>query len=108
MIHKRGGAWEADGKDIAESVAVEIVNPGKEVVGVSLTILRLGRIDLVLDLEARSFIPMRSVDKIDFPVIVQVTGSRPFGVVHIADLLGTKRVEGFVLCRQKTEIEAGD
>ena len=106
LIDKRGSARETNGKDILESVAIEIVNPGEEMIGVSLTVLGLGQIDLVLDPEVWPLIPMRSIDKIDFPVVVQVTGCRPFGVVDIADLLGTKRVEDSFLTGDQTKAEA--
>ena len=92
LIHKSGRSRKANGEDILESIAVEIVNPGEEVFGVPLTILRLGGIDLVLDLEAWPLVPMRSVDEIDFPIVVQVASGGTLGVVDIADLLGTKRV----------------
>ena len=83
LVHKRGGAGEANGKDIFPAVAIEIMYPSEEVVRVPLAILRLGWIDLVLDFEARTFVPMWAIHEIDFAIVVQVTSGGTFGIVNI-------------------------
>ena len=97
LVHEGGGAGEAGRQDVVPAVAVEVVHPGEEVVGVPFAVLRLGRVDLVLLRELRPREPVGAVDDVGVTVPVQVADADALGVVLIRELLAIERVDDEIL-----------
>ena len=87
-------AGKADGQNVVESVGVEVMDPSEEMVRIGVHRLGLGSIDLMRDLELRTFEPVGSVDDIGFAVGVEVTDPCPFAEVGLREGLAVKGVGG--------------
>ena len=93
LVDEGRRAGEADREDVVPAVAVEVVDPGEEVVGVPFAVLRLRRVDLVLLLELRPREPVGAVHDVDVAVPIQVAGADAFGVVLVRESLAIERVD---------------
>ncbi len=93
LIHIGRGAGKASGEDVVPAVAVEVIHPGKEVIGVSFAVLGLGCVDLVLLLELRSREPVGAIHDVDVAVLIQVAGPDAFGVVLACESLTIEGVD---------------
>ena len=96
-IHHSRGTWQSATDQIIPAITVEVVNPGKEVIGISLPVLRNRRIDLVLLLELRAFPPVRSVNDIGPTVLIQVAKVGSLRKILVRQLLSLKCMDGEVL-----------
>ena len=87
-------AGKADGQNVVESVGVEVMDPSKEVVSIGVHRLGLGSIDLMRDLELRTFEPVGPIDHIGFAVGVEVPYPGPFAEIGFCEGLSAKGVDG--------------
>ena len=102
LVDVAGLAGEADDEHIVPAVAVEVVDPVEEVVGVAFAVLRLRGVDFVLRLEVRPRVPVRPVHHVRLAVAVDVARVGPFGVVDVGEPLPLELVERVLLgeCRR--------
>jgi HPt (histidine-containing phosphotransfer) domain-containing protein len=97
FIDVRRRARKAGGQHVIPAVAVEVINPGEEMIGIPLPRLGLGRINLALLLKARPREPVRSINDVGNAVVVQIAGRDTLRVIHISQLLPLEGVEREIL-----------
>ena len=93
LVHEGRRARKAGREDVVPTIAVEVVHPGEEVVGIPFAVLGFRRVDLVLLLELRPREPVGAIHDVDLTVPIQVAGADAFGVVLAREPLAIERVD---------------
>ena len=76
LVNEGGRAGKSGGENIWMLVAVEIVNPAEEMIGVAFDRLRLGGEDLLPGGEVGPLEPIGTIDRVDHAIAVDVADVR--------------------------------
>ena len=97
LVDVSGRAGKTNNKDIVPAVAVEVIDPVEEVVGVAFAVLRLRRVDFVLLLEVGPLEPVGAINDVRLAVAVDVARVGAFGIIDVRELLPLELVQLVVL-----------
>ena len=86
------GGWEANDEDVVPAVPVEIVDKREEIVGIAISILHDGPVDLVLLHVVRASVPIRPGDYVHDAVPVNVPKVGALAVIVAGQLFLFERV----------------
>ena len=96
---------KAHREDIVPAVTVDVVDPTEKVIGVTVSVLRLGFVDLVTSFEVRSGEPVRAMDDVLITITVEVTMTDPLREINVRQFLSVELMDYIVL---RMELEGSE
>ena len=98
LVDKSGRARESDGENIGTFVAVEVVDPAEEMIGVAFDRLRFGGKDFLLCGEVRPLEPIGAINRVGDAVAIDIADVRSLGVVYVGQWNDFERVSLILRC----------